>query len=146
MQVHLHADLKDTSPDPLTEHLQGCVRHALGRFGERITDVEAHLCDVNRRTRSGYEVIHCTLAARLGSIEGVVVTERAYHAERAIDGAVRKLKRAVGTALARHDPRHPRAHALEQTGGDGSAPASKRAIDVVECSAANRSTTSTSLG
>lgn len=122
MQVLLHADMKDTGALSLAEHLRGRVRHALGRFGERITEVEAHLCDVNRRPRSGYEIIHCTLAARLGSLEGVVVTERAYHAERAIDGAVRKLKRAVGTALARQDPRHPRAHPAGETGDDSAVP------------------------
>ena len=143
MQVLLHADMKDTGALPLAEHLQGRVHHALGRFGERITVVEAHLCDVNRRPRSGYEIIHCTLAARLGSLEGVVVTERAYHAERAIDGAVRKLKRAVGTALARHDPRHPHAHPARQGGGDPAVPNAQP--DVGECSAAHRAAASPSL-
>jgi hypothetical protein len=108
MQVLLHADQPAIGNHPLAAHLQGVVHYALGRFGPRVTQVEARLCDVNRHPRSGYEIIHCTLEARLGSLDGVVVTERAYSAQRAIDGAVRKLKRAVGAALARHDPRHPR--------------------------------------
>lgn len=108
MQVLLHADQPALGSHPLDAHLRGVVHYALGRFGPRVTQVEARLCDLNRRPRSGYEIIHCTLEARLGSLDGVVVTDRAYSAQRAIDGAVRKLKRAVGAALARHDPRQPR--------------------------------------
>ena len=112
MQVLLHADQTAIGNHPLAAHLQGVVHYALGRFGPRVTQVEAHLRDLNRRPRSGYEIIHCTLEARLGSLDGVVVTDRAYSAQRAIDGAVRKLKRAVGTALARSDPRQPRGDRL----------------------------------
>jgi hypothetical protein len=89
MQLLLHADMKDTGTLALAEHLQDRARHALGRFGQRIVLVEAHLRDVNRRPRSGYEIIQCRLSARLGSLEGVVVTERADHAERAVDGVLR---------------------------------------------------------
>jgi ribosome-associated translation inhibitor RaiA len=108
MQVLLHAEPSAGSTHPMADHLQGVVRTALGRFGARITQVEAQLRDLNRRPQSGYEIIRCTLEARLGGETGVIVSEQAYDAQRAIDGAVRKLKRAVGTELARHDPRDPR--------------------------------------
>lgn len=122
MQVLLHAEPSAGPSQPLSEHLQSVVRNALGRFGARITQVEAHLRDLNRRPQSGYEIIRCTLEARLGGQQGVVVSEQAYDAERAIDGAVRKLKRAVGTELARHDPRDPRGEASQARG-----PAARRA-------------------
>jgi len=39
----------------------------------------------------------------------VVVKEQAGNAHQAIEGALRKLKRAVGATLAKHDPRQQRA-------------------------------------
>ncbi|MBE0549496.1 MAG: hypothetical protein IH627_17945 [Rubrivivax sp.] len=47
----------------MAEHLQTVLKAALGRFGERITRVEAHLSDVNRLSRTAADGIHCTLEA-----------------------------------------------------------------------------------
>ena len=66
--------------------------------------------------------IHCTLEARLVGLDALVVKDHAANAHQAIEGAVRKLKRAVGTTLAKHDPRGHRngsaAPAADLTAGD----------------------------
>jgi ribosome-associated translation inhibitor RaiA len=106
MQILLHADPHTDGSAPMAEHLQQVVKDALDRFGERVTRVEAHLSDANGPTKTSSDGIHCTLQARLVGEEPVVVKEHAANAHQAIAGAVRKLKRAVGTAIAKHDPRH----------------------------------------
>ncbi|HSW06920.1 HPF/RaiA family ribosome-associated protein [Aquabacterium sp.] len=109
MQILLHSDPHTDGSDLMAVHIKTVVQDAMQRFGERITRVEAHLSDVNSQTRSSTDDIHCTLEARLVGLEAVVVKDHAGNAHQAIEGAVRKLKRAVGTALAKHDPRSRRA-------------------------------------
>lgn len=91
----------------MAEHLQTVVKDALGRFGERVTRVEAHLSDANSQAKTGAQNIHCTLEARVVGEEAIVVKEEAGNAHQAIEGALRKLKRAVGAAIEKHHPRHP---------------------------------------
>ena len=94
----------------MAEHLKVVVTEATAHFGERIKRVEAHLSDVNSQTKSSNGDIHCTLEARLVGRDAVVVKHQAGNAHQAIEGAVRKLRRAVGTQIAKHDdPRGQRA-------------------------------------
>jgi ribosome-associated translation inhibitor RaiA len=105
MQVLLNTDPHvDGSPE-MTAHLTGVVKDALGRFGEQITRVEAHLSDAPPAE------IHCTLEARLKGLEPVVVKDHAGNAHQAIQGAVNKLQRAVSTAIEKHRPRR---HGVEE--------------------------------
>lgn len=105
MQILLHADPNTDGSAPMTLHLQTVVKAALARFGDRVTRVEAHLSDVNSQARSSGDDIHCTLEARVIGEHAVVVKDSAPTAHQAIAGAVRKLKRAAGAAIAKHDPR-----------------------------------------
>ena len=106
MQILLHADPHTDGSALMAQHLQLVVKEALERFGERVTRVEAHLSDANGPTKTSADGIHCTLEARLVGEEPVVVKDHAANAHQAIAGAVRKLKRALGTAIAKHDPSH----------------------------------------
>ena len=108
MQVLLHSDPNTDGGHLMAEHLTTVVRDALGRFGDRITRVEAHLSDVNGQAKTGSQAIHCTMEARLIGLDNIVVKEHADSAHQAIDGAVRKLKRAADTEFAKHDDRHQR--------------------------------------
>jgi ribosome-associated translation inhibitor RaiA len=114
MQVLLHTDPKTDGSHQMAEHLKTVVSDAMARFGERVTRVEAHLSDVNSQAKASGDGIHCTLEARLVGQEPVVVKNHAANAHEAIEGAVRKLRRAVETEVGRHDPRHARAPALPQ--------------------------------
>ena len=103
MQVLLHSDQNTEGGRPMAAHLQQVVQDALERFGERITRVEAHLSDVNSTAKSGDDDIHCTLEARLVGLDAVVVKDHAGTAHQAIDGALRKLKRALASEIDKHD-------------------------------------------
>ncbi len=125
MQILLHADSHTDGGDLMAEHLTTIVEDAMGRFGERVTRVEAHLSDVNGRSKLGGNDIHCTLEARLVGLDNVVTKEHAGNAHRAIEGALRKLKRAVGAEIAKHDPRsqrvRPAAPSSSEAGDDSAA-------------------------
>lgn len=114
MQILLHSDPNTDGSQPMSDHLNVVVKDAMGRFGERVTRVEAHLSDQNSLAKPGAGDVHCTLEARLVGLDAVVVKDQAGSAHQAIDGAARKLQRAVATALAKHDPRshRPQADAL----------------------------------
>ena len=108
MQILLHTDPNTDGSHLMADHLTLVVKDAMQRFGPRITRVEAHLSDVDGQSKSTGEDILCTLDARLVGLDAVIVKEHADNAHQAIEGAVRKLKRAVGAALAKHDPRNQR--------------------------------------
>ena len=105
MQVLLNTDPHTDGRHEMAEHLESVVKDALGRFGEQITRVEAHLSDVNSHAKASSDAIHCTLEARLVGLAPVVVKDHAGTAHQALNGAVGKLKRAVATVLEKHDPR-----------------------------------------
>ena len=105
MQVFLNTDPHTDGRHEMAEHLTAVVKDALGRFGEHITRVEAHIADENSHVKASPNEIRCTLEARLAGLEPVVVKDRAGNAHQAIQGAVGKLKRAVATVLEKHDPR-----------------------------------------
>ena len=105
MQVILNTDPHTDGRHEMALHLEATVKDALGRFGEHITRVEAHLADANSHVKANPDEIHCTLEARLVGMDPVVVKDHAGTAHQAIQGAISKLKRAVATALAKHDSR-----------------------------------------
>ena len=105
MQILLHSDSNTDGGHLMADHLQSVVQNAMARFTERVTRVEAHLSDINSQAKSSDNGIHCTLEARLVGHDAIVVRDHASNAHQAIEGAVRKLKRAVGTELAKHEPR-----------------------------------------
>ena len=108
MHILLHSDPNTDGSHLMADHLQKVVQHAMARYDERVTRVEAHLSDSLSQAKSGNGDIHCTLEARLVGLHAIVVKDHASNAHQAIEGAVRKLKRAVGTALAKHDLRSHR--------------------------------------
>lgn len=105
LQILLHADADNDGSAAMAEHLQLVLGAALARFGERVTRVEVQLAG---GARAGHSDSRCTLQARLAHDESVVVSEHAGSAHQAISSAARKLKRATGVALAKHDPRQQR--------------------------------------
>lgn len=109
MQVLLQADPNTDGRHTMQEHLETVVSAALDRFRERITRVDAHLADAHSAMKTGPDDIYCTLEAHVVGMAPIVVKDHAGNAHQAIDGAVRKLKRAVTSEIEKHDPRSHRA-------------------------------------
>jgi ribosome-associated translation inhibitor RaiA len=106
MQVILNADAHTDGRLAMSDYLEAELKDGLGHYGERITRVEAHLSEAKDSTKANSSEVHCSLEARLVGFDPVVVKEAAATAHQAIHGAIRKLARAVGSHLEKHDPRH----------------------------------------
>ena len=109
MQVLLNSEKQIENHRAMTTHLQEVVGQVLGHYGDRIARIDAHLSDANSAAKADTDDIHCGLEASLPGMAPVLVEERAATAHQAIQGAVRKLDRAVSHALGRHDTRRGRA-------------------------------------
>lgn len=120
MQVLLNTDPHTDGRHEMAQHLQTVVKDALDRFGQQVTRVEAHLSDANSQAKSSDDDIHCTLETRLVGLDAIVVKDHANNAHQAIEGAMRKLKRAVGAELAKRDTRSHRSRAEVSVDDDDS--------------------------
>jgi ribosome-associated translation inhibitor RaiA len=115
MQVLLNTDPHVDGSQEMAAHLQAVVKDALGRFGEQITRVEAHLSDANSQVKSHPGDIHCTLEARLVGLDPIVVKDHAGSAHQAIHGATVKLQRAVTTIVEKQRSHRHAADAMPGT-------------------------------
>ncbi len=116
MQVLLNTDTHVDGRQGMAEHLETVVKDALHRFGDHVTRVEAHVTDAVSHSKARPDDIHCTLEARLVGLTPVVVKDHAATAHQAIHGAVDKLKRAISTAIDKHDTK--RSPGLSELAGD----------------------------
>ena len=105
MQVLLHTDNHTPGGHAMAEHVETVVKEAMHRFGDHVTRVEAHLSDAVSQSKGSPDDFLCTLEARLTGLNPVIVKEHASNAHQAIAGAVDKLKRAVSSAIEKHDTR-----------------------------------------
>lgn len=101
MQVQVNTD-NNIQGEDLATRVGTMVRHALERFGERVTRVEVHLSDENGQ-KAGDDDKRCLLEARVAGMQPVAVSHQAQTLQQAIDGALDKLKRALESAIGKHD-------------------------------------------
>jgi ribosome-associated translation inhibitor RaiA len=100
MQVQLNTDRHITVDDELSHQVEAVVESVLGRFTDQITRVEVHLSDVNSH-KGGDDDKRCMLEARLAGLEPMAVSHQAATLQQAIDGAAKKLERALESTLGR---------------------------------------------
>jgi hypothetical protein len=103
MQVLLNSETQIENHRGMTDELRRIVDEVLGRYGERIVRIDAHLSDANSAAKADTDDIHCTLEASLAGLAPVVVKDRAATAHQAMHGAVGKLDRALAHAFGKHD-------------------------------------------
>lgn len=119
MQTILHADHHAPNFHSMAEHLRIVAYDALQRYGERVTRVEAHLGDGQGPTRHKGGRIQCTVQAHVKGIDAVVTSDRGGSPHQAIEGALRKLRRAIGHAISKRDPDEHGAEAAGRLAGTG---------------------------
>lgn len=98
MQIQINSDHHITGSPQLAGRVQQLVRDTLDRYSERITRVEVHLNDLNSGKGGGNDK-RCLMEARLGGVAPVAVDHEAENLTLAIEGAMEKLKRAIGHKL-----------------------------------------------
>lgn len=97
MQIQVNTGRNIEGDERLVQEVKGTVAGSLERFGDRITRVEVHLSDVN--AEKGGRDIRCVMEARAAGLDPVAVDDLAEDVERAVRGAVGKLRRALDSRL-----------------------------------------------
>ena len=106
MEVIVNGDPHIDGRQAMSDLLASDVEEALCHYGERITRIEASLTDANGSDESGPADIHCTLETRLVGSDPIVVADHAVTAHQAVEGALRKLERALACAFEQRSPQH----------------------------------------
>ncbi len=105
MIIQVNTDSNIEGNRELVQQIKTVVANSLEYYGEQITRVEVHLSDENSDQKSGTEDKRCLVEVRLAGLQPFAVTHEAATLERAVDGAVEKLIRAIDTTLGRLDNR-----------------------------------------
>ena len=98
MKIQFNTD-KSISGDERNEtFFTTLISEELDRFQSHITRVEVHLSDENGRKEGGNDK-QCLLEARLEGRKPIAVTNQAATIEKAVSGAVSKLKSSLDSML-----------------------------------------------
>lgn len=101
MQIQVNTDNNIHGHEDVVLLVHSSVEAAVGRFGDRITRVEAHLSDQNSSHKSGADDKRCLLEARLSGLQPIVVSHEAETLELAVTQAADKLERLIESTLGR---------------------------------------------
>lgn len=104
MEIQFNTDNTIESRDELARRVEDSIAAILGRFGEKMTRVEARLSDISTH-KMGQADIRCLLEARLAGRKPVAVSHRDDSVEQAVTGAAEKLKRALESTFGRLENR-----------------------------------------
>jgi ribosome-associated translation inhibitor RaiA len=102
MQVQINTDHHIEGSEARDQWARSVVESALGHLADHVTRAEVHLSDENAG-KSGAEDKRCLVEARLNGRAPIAVTQRADSLDAAVNGAARKLVRAIEHALGRAD-------------------------------------------
>ncbi len=100
MRVQRKTDRHMAVHDERAHQVETVMEGTVGRFADQITRVEVHLSDENRQ-KGGGDDTRGLLEARLAGLQPIVVSHRAATLPQAIDGAAKKLVRALESTLGR---------------------------------------------
>jgi ribosome-associated translation inhibitor RaiA len=100
MTIQFNTDNNIKVSEELRTPLISLISEELSRFSHQITRVEVHLSDENG-DKQGLNDKRCMIEARLAGMNPIAVTNHANTHEKAVEGAVDKLKASLNTILGR---------------------------------------------
>ncbi len=98
MTIQINTDKNLSVHEAFEAELDRLLSKELSRFSEHITRLEVHLSDENGN-KQGLNDKRCMIEARLEGRQPIAVTERANDYERAVSGAIEKLKTSLDTIV-----------------------------------------------
>ena len=105
MKIQINTDDNIDQSDAQPEQTEATIRDILDRFTDQITRVEVHLSDENSDKKFGTADMRCLLEARLEGLQPVAVTDEAATVDQAVEGAARKMRRALDSILGKRNKR-----------------------------------------
>ena len=105
MKIQINTDDNINQSEALPEQTEATIRDILDRFTDKVTRVEVHLSDENSDQKFGTHDMRCLLEARLKGLQPVAVTDEAATVEQAVEGAARKMRRALDSLIGKRQSR-----------------------------------------
>ena len=98
MKILINTDHNLQTDASVVRHVEDTVENHLGRYADQVTRIEVHLRDENA-AKGGAHDKHCTREARLEGRPPLAASDDSETLAVAINGAARKLQRALGNSL-----------------------------------------------
>ena len=98
MKILINTDHNLQTDESVVRHVEDTVENHLGRYADQVTRIEVHLRDENA-AKGGAHDKHCTMEARLEGRPPLAASDDSETLAVAINGAARKLQRALGNSL-----------------------------------------------
>lgn len=99
MKIQFNTDKNIDGNEKEQKYFTSQIREELERFQSHITRIEVHLSDENGK-KKGKDDIQCLLEARLEGKQPIAVKYQSRTIEKAVSGAIGKLKSSIKTILA----------------------------------------------
>ncbi|OYQ41978.1 hypothetical protein CHU92_04245 [Flavobacterium cyanobacteriorum] len=99
MLIEVNTDNHIEGKERMKVYFESLLSDSLKRFEDRITRLEVQLGDENSGVKKGDNDKRCMLEARIAGLKNVAVVNHADTIEKAIMGAIPKLKHAIEHAL-----------------------------------------------
>ena len=98
MKILINTDHNLQTDASVVRHVEDTVENHLGRYADQVTRIEVHLRDENA-AKGGAHDKHCTMEARLEGRPPLAASDDSETLAVAINGAAKKLQRALGNSL-----------------------------------------------
>jgi hypothetical protein len=95
MLIEINTDNHIEGKERMKTYFEGLLEEAFRRYDERITRLEVQLGDENSGEKKGTDDKRCMLEARLSGLAPVAVVNHSDTLEKAVSGAIKKLKNAL---------------------------------------------------
>ncbi|HUH74752.1 MAG TPA: HPF/RaiA family ribosome-associated protein [Chitinophagales bacterium] len=100
MQIQINTDNNVSFGEKQMDYSISIITKELQRFAQHITRIEVHLTDENG-SKDGPNDKRCVMEARPEGLKPIAVTEQSDTLEKAITGAIDKLKSSLDSTLGR---------------------------------------------
>ncbi len=97
MKIQVNTDSSVKGDQRLEEIVIGEVEDKLERFRDQVTRIEVHIRDENSSKKGGAKDKRCLIEARIRGQEPTAVDHRAPSIDAALNGATKKMRRALET-------------------------------------------------
>ncbi|MEE1897596.1 HPF/RaiA family ribosome-associated protein [Flavobacterium rakeshii] len=98
MQININTNNHVEGSQRMKDYFKGVVADSLKRFEDKVTRVEVHVGDENSH-KEGDTDKKCTIEARIAGMQPVAVTNHSNTVEKAVDGAIDKIKKVLDTTF-----------------------------------------------
>jgi len=98
MKIQFNTDKTISGEESKEDYYNAMIAKELKRFQSHISRIEVHIKDENGN-KEGLNDKFCTIEARLEGMRPIAVSDQAGSIEKAVSGAIEKLKTALDTIL-----------------------------------------------